>query len=64
MDIDGDDDIGWGRPRPKFEDLLPSSPDQSDDDDVHFLDFWEVENNMVDVMGRKEVMNIVLVGDR
>ena len=53
MDIDGDDDIGWGRPRPKFEDLLPSSPDQSDDDDVHFLDFWEVENNMVDGDGEE-----------
>ena len=39
-DDDDDDDIGWGRPRPKFEDLLPSSPDQSDDD-VH------LENNMM-----------------
>mmetsp|Transcript_23026 Transcript_23026/g.49842 ORF Transcript_23026/g.49842 Transcript_23026/m.49842 type:complete len:514 (-) Transcript_23026:67-1608(-) len=31
---DDDDSIGWGRPRPKFSDLLHSTPEHSDDDDV------------------------------
>ena len=46
MEIDSDDEgIGWGRPRPKFEDLLPDS-----DDDIS----GEVEESFVMVDRHQE----------
>lgn len=40
---DDDDSVGWGRPRPKFSELLPSTPDHSDGEDD-----WQMDVDMMD----------------
>lgn len=37
-----DDSIGWGCPRPKFEDLLPSTPEHSDEDGPDDVDMPDI----------------------
>lgn len=57
MEIDSDDEgIGWGRPRPKFEDLLPDSDDdimRKRFDDININD-GEVEESFVMVDRHQE----------